>query len=82
MEKMNKRMNETSNATIAGRKPKVLKGKKAWKKTTVSPPIMLAIHPHFVAFFQYNVAMVAGNKTTKPENVVLTNVPIIPVLGL
>jgi len=36
---------------------------------------MLAMHPYLVAFFQYNAAMVVGQRTARPENVVFTSVP-------
>ena len=46
-----------------------------------SPANILDIHPHFVAFFQYNAAIVVGHRTASPEKVVFTSVDIIPTFG-
>ena len=68
-------------AHIADKNPNVGIRLYSYIKIEINPTIMLEIHPHFVAFFQYNAAIVVGHNIAKPENVVFTNVPIIPVFG-
>ena len=68
-------------AIIPGRKPYVGNGMYLYKNTMLSPKTIPAMQPHFVTLFQYKIARVIGDKTMSPENVVFTNVPIIPTVG-